>query len=58
MRLYVARAIGIGVVAPDATDVLGTFENEHVAASGSKEIVESGDAARTGADDNHVVHVR
>ena len=55
MRGHVAGTAGIGIVAPGAADVVGTFENHEILDAFLLETNTGVDAGKTGADDDYVV---
>jgi hypothetical protein len=54
MRLHVARAAGVGVLAPGAAELVGLLEDEEVDA-GLLELDRHAEAGESGADDDDLV---
>ena len=60
MRLHIARAARIGVIAPDAADVAGAFEDNEVVDAFLLEPDGGADSTEAAADncDLHVLHFK
>ena len=55
MRGHIAGTAGIGIVAPGAAHIIGTFENREILDALLLETNTGIDAGKTGTDDDHIV---
>ncbi len=52
-RRHVARGVGVGVVAPDAADLVGALQDDHVAQAAAQQLAGHAQAAEARPDDDH-----